>query len=1041
MRFYSFFALVLAVSSGQRLETSGLQRSQCTGLARRSRQVPVDVPLLYNMRTRELAEIPQQLYNAHPNFIARLEIDGWVVQTRRTIATQVVNERVPVCCPWDQNCQQMQQRKTGIQFPCANGGQMVILYNVQKCVCRPGFRGVWCQIPDLIGLPENVAPFPHGPVIRGVSPYTFSDGLANQELSRQQQERNSFNRDQVLRSQQALLWHQQVLRSRLAQAEEYYRRLQGQLTPAMLQSMQEELQRKGAGNTNPYSTIQPEQNLFHRLKSDQMQSNQYSYMPRQGVPEARTPWDLDPFNMQQFPGFRNDARSSIRERQMLAMAFYQQMMDQYKPITRNDGPLQSKNNQNQLQGVKEDLQSVSVKDSSSAQAQAVGTRPDELLQVEKCQSVLQPKLDECLGLYDITLQQFMNPEYINKARVICQNDASVGQCITRLDTSCGEVTARKMINSILKMMGLVCQHIRTNGGKAPMPETSNDEKPIQEEPVRSSNTEIGASPPLAPVSEEMLTTEERQLLEQCQPILEPKINECMTSNELTIQEFINPTNMDKARGLCREGHVVGQCITNLDKACGQAAVLTARKMISSVLRMMGVVCQHIQMNGPLNGGSHSQARADKKNSEPVKEEPVKEEPVQMTSQNKQEKNGPSANLPSEQRTPATHQEMQQCLLLLETKVNECLTFSGLTITDVFAPANLDKARHMCRDNTQLDECIMRHETACAQLPVSVTRPRLMAVINTLNMYCKQIQSSGQADPDSQKNEMNQPEMPGSASVQEQIQKCQLSLEPKINECLHSYGIVLQQFMNPEFIDKSRSICLDSKVVVTCIVELEKVCGVQTVETTRRMLQSLLRTMSMVCERITSTEKEMTSGQGGTVTDTHTLRSGVLGHPSQEIQATKGQQLPHETASNQGDNEIAEVKNELPVKASLQESPSDVDKMKYISRHMEAFGYPLWLIITLILILVVLSLLSVMVICLCVRRRRKQNKVIITREIEKVPIPIDEKMCTIGIPPPSYTTTTIRQTEDGLALPPLDLADDSANVKLDQHIKGDDKECN
>ena len=46
--------------------------------------------------------------------------------------------------------------------------------------------------------------------------------------------------------------------------------------------------------------------------------------------------------------------------------------------------------------------------------------PEEIQQMQQCQAILTPKIDECLQGHDMTLEKFMNPEYMSNAREICE---------------------------------------------------------------------------------------------------------------------------------------------------------------------------------------------------------------------------------------------------------------------------------------------------------------------------------------------------------------------------------------------------------------------------------------------------------------------------------------------------------------------------------------------------------------------------------------------------------------------------------------------
>ncbi|XP_012942827.1 uncharacterized protein LOC101854116 [Aplysia californica] len=257
-------------------------------------------------------------------------------------------------------------------------------------------------------------------------------------------------------------------------------------------------------------------------------------------PLARTPWDLDPF--QQNPALLADPRTRAaleKERRLVALAFYQYMMNQQRandvtrrpsmsgggypspippppvrgidlpgPIPQNDRAMAgdgldyNTGHDDQFQsgpGQDTDVtepQSPAVSMVNDAPMQpnpqgpqmpmagGPGAMPnglgepeapsqEEIAKMEACRGQLEPEMDTCLDSYKLTLEQFMNPDYMTLARDVCESSASVGQCIMRQDKACGEGTqiliTRKMINSVLQMMGMVCQQIMARGD-TPMPQ-------------------------------------------------------------------------------------------------------------------------------------------------------------------------------------------------------------------------------------------------------------------------------------------------------------------------------------------------------------------------------------------------------------------------------------------------------------------------------------------------------------------------------------------------------------------------------------------
>ncbi|KAH9488558.1 hypothetical protein Btru_061823 [Bulinus truncatus] len=1230
--------------------------SQCFGLARRSRQVKVEVPTLYNTRTRQTAAIPQALYSADQGLVSRLESDGWVVRTQRTVVPQNVYERVPVCCPWDSNCHQSQQNQvhTEMNAPCVNGGQLVYKDGQQTCQCPPGHRGLWCQISDNSGRPEPATNFPSGPVIRVASssgPYMDQAIQQAEYLRRQQLAMNSpmYAPVPVQRevqpmspySQQAALWHQQALRARLSQLEDYarsrgypfkrkmcvtcmktlmgrpasmremptfgkwmypnymisrvnrprpyfitpmnkpYRRMympptsprpvpklrnpyamtsSGQQTPYFMESsftVQQEIQPMG---NNPYSLTRGNSDvkyLVDRVQADRLPGNPYNNIPSQGqnylppiakMPSARTPWDLDPFSQQQNPGFMNDPRLPNRlnrERQLLALAVFKELMNRRRsrlstvtPSFRARQPVISPELAKTTTPVSESTKLPEPKEGEGSMPSGFPQMPspEELAQMRVCQSVLEPQIKDCFLTQNLTAEQFMSPDFVEKSAQLCKNSADVGQCIQKLEGVCGESAAgvnKKVTDSLLRMIGMVCNQI--------MARASSQNAPEQQQPINDDDqTRAGVNESQGQGTDEeqsVPTLEEQQQMRQCQGVLEPMLNDCIKGHDLTLEQFMNPEYMKKAMDVCQDSTNVGECVKKLDNACGAPNTKTTKKMLNSILGMMGMVCQQIQAKGgvPVNKNM---------------KEPVQEPEMTQTNQPKPETVPTTAQEGSEgQHEFPTADEirvMQQCQSTVESGLNECLSSYDITIQQFVSPQFTEKASNVCQNGQSVGECLRKLENSCGE--PQVIKKMLMSMMRMMTMVCQQVQSKAgdnhaPAAPSSQpvtaqeSDETNQQRdgMPTQEDIQ-QMQQCQATLEPKINECLKGHDITFQQFNDPQFIDKVRKVCQDSQSVGPCIQQLDKSCGESYINTTRKMLKTVLGMLGMTCQQVPQNDQVDLSGtsqtqDGSPVTlemlhkcettllskvqdclkdhsitfdqflnpqfkdksravcqngeavrqcveklDTECggeatkrmirsvlhmmgtacnnimnqaqgnsipshrgtlLRSGHMPQiPEKKPEENAGQvynnpkqSTPTKTESITNDEDKDLIAGNL-VHGPAAKAMTGEDVVKYTSRDLEIFGYPLWLILTLILILVILVLLFVMVICLCVRRKKKQRKVIITKEAsEKPPLP-EDTMCTIGIPPPSYTITTVQQNEDGLALPPIDLGEDTVSVSVD-----------
>ncbi|CAL1542962.1 unnamed protein product [Lymnaea stagnalis] len=1008
----------------------------------------------------------------------------------------------------------------------------------------------------------------------------------------------------------------------------------GQLPPGMIQAayaIRQELQQQERGPGNPYSNFQD--SPYINSMANQMQGDQ----PPQGarVPEARTPWDLDPFGQQQNPVFMNDPRATrVRapegfnnDRQILALAVYKHILNQQRARLAAGSPIKSVNQpiptqdhskspnpvpqpqqpsveppqmqapyditqmrqclakvepklnacfqtydvtveqfispvyieksrkvcQNgntvgqciqslemacgeaaapttrqmvssvlrtmsmvcqeimarahagsqaipveppvelQTQTTEQKTELPQEQQQQPAQGQQEMPTPEEQQLMIECQKVLEPVLNDCLKEYDITIDQFMNPQYMSKAQALCDDNTAVGQCIMQMDKVCGDYsqkTTKKMIHSILGMMGMVCKHIQERGGDNKISPTSGavpikgqpileEKAPIEEPPMSKTiqqQPELGV--PLQNQSQTegqgeqpMHTEEEQKIMHQCQPVLQSKLNECLHQHGVTVQEFINPEYIDKARNVCQDSISVGHCLRQLDKTCGDGAILVTRKVLTSILQMMGMVCQKIQARG-----ESPMAPATAGNQGPNNHDELVAKPTTNALPQEKETSAPSQQQPQTQEsqddlsvpTQEEQQLMQQCQPVLQNKLNECLQQHGVTVQEFINPEHIDKSRKVCQDNGAVSQCIVQLDKSCGETATVTTRKMLTTILRMMGMVCQQIQAHGdqpkpsvpaQSVQEQQEQQQHQVPKDGQAHIPgnaphngehnqptpqelESMKKCQASLEPRLNECLKGHSLTIEQFVNPDFMDKSRALCKDSNAVGECIMKLDTVCGQDAVDTTRKMIHSILSMMGGVCQKI------MSLGEQGVPTSSKGIPRGPLlrsgGMPPNTPAQSKGNDvkspLPNLASKQVPTSEdmlpSADVSNnnvpsQQDVDGASAKANTGHDTADYVSRDLEIFGYPLWLIITLILILVVLLLLFVMVTCLCVRRRRRQKKVVITKEIEKMPIPIDEKMCTVGIPPPSYTTTAVQQNEDGLALPPLDIGEDSVSVNLDE----------
>jgi len=150
-------------------------------------------------------------------------------------------------------------------------------------------------------------------------------------------------------------------------------------------------------------------------------------------------------------------------------------------------------------------------------------------------------------------------------------------------------------------------------------------------------------------------------------------------------------------------------------------------------------------------------------------------------------------------------------------------------------------------------------------------------------------------------------------------------------------------------------------------------------------------------------------------------------PPMNKEETKKQEaaLPHEQSPKSSYLSSEKVNNADTV-ASASKGDMGHDSAHPINEELKLFGYPLWLVVSLGLALFLALVLFVMVLCLCCRRRYRQKKVEITKVIEKVSVPLDSKLCTIDMPPPSYNTTVVSQNDDNFTLPPLDVDTNSVN---------------
>ncbi|XP_055887625.1 uncharacterized protein LOC106070978 isoform X2 [Biomphalaria glabrata] len=1166
--------------SGPQYQSYQYSYSQCFGLARRSRQTKVEIPTLYNTKTRQSAPVPQALYSADRSVIAKLEGEGWVVRTQRTLVPQFVYERVPVCCPWEQSCDQRQtnqvdQISQDSNAPCANGGQLIYKDGQQVCQCPSGYQGLWCQTPVTSSKVEHTPNFPKGSIIRLTTtsgPY-LDQALNEADILKRQQfpivpmnGRMPVPRDAAPLTpynQQAALWHQQALRARLAQLQDLYVRSRGypiRHTPCVsCRRMKPVVSLPAPGvprpyfarqfqapyllsrankpypqarldkpypqirldktypqirmdkpypqirldksyprglnlytsprpvmiARNPYSSLTSSGQLPPRMMEaaqaiqqdlQQRESNPYSvpsgrrygnpynslpqqtpmYLPPQGarVPEARTPWDLDPFNQQQNPfgqqqnsGYMSDPRASEnynRERQLLAMAVFKQLMDQQRarmavssPVLRAQKPTLEQTQTTTPEAVKVP---EPPKNEVPKEMPLMPT-PEEMVQMRECHSVLEPKIKACFASQDMSIEQFMNPEFIQKSSKLCQNNAVLIQCIQQLGDVCVEKSAqisKKVLDSVLRTVGMVCQQIASRVGTQPVPapQTQQTQDQVSQSSGSTESPNQAQAPEESQDDQTMPSLEEQQQMRQCQGILEPALNECVKSYEITLDQFMNPNFMNKARAVCQDSTNVAMCIKKLDSTCGASNVKTTKKMLNSILGMMGMVCQQIQVEGGVQANKDFQQTSK----EPV-QLPVQEQTMTQTNQQKpglmppppQQAQDP-ADSQQEMPTPEEIRIIQQCQPVLEPGLNECLKNYDLTVQQFASPQFMDKAQNVCLNSNAVGECVRKLENSCGE-PV-VIRKMLMSLMRMMTMVCQQIQTRGgeKSQPAEANNQTPGRTLPGLPTEEtlQHLQQCQPVLHTKINECLKSYDLTLQQFNEPQYVEKSSKICQDGPAVSSCIKQLDKACGEDFVLSTGRIIKSVLGTMGMICGQIQSREQEQAprSHRGPL------LRSGppTLNKNLNENPAPVASENKHESPSqtdNLPTNSDNVVEGEQPTQGlAAKQSSGGEQVVKYMSRDLELFGYPLWLIITLILILAVLLLLFVMVVCLCLRRKKKQRKVVITKDAcEKPPLP-EETLCTIGIPPPSYTITPIQQNEDGLTLPPIDIGEDSVSVSLD-----------
>ncbi|KAK3798029.1 hypothetical protein RRG08_034590 [Elysia crispata] len=657
---------------------------RCFGLARRTRTQTIQKPHLYNVRTGQTAPVPAFLFSAENWVINKMENEGWEVRTRTMNVPKHIYERVPICCPWDNQCNHGRQPQTVASpagpGPCANGGQLIYRDGQRKCECSPGFGGPWCQISEGAGALTAGHPFPTGPLTRvRVTQGPFSEMVREAELWRrkvlQNRQGGQFSqggapmlspRDHLLASvagpwaQQAAMWHHDTLRSKMTQAmtqaqmvraqmaqaaQEHFGRGHGQWQPNDMTPfhVMRAMQQRGG---NPYSAVDPrammamaKQSAFqtgamrgyltelarqemqrqHLMQQQQQQQginpygrhhldlndpniqallrmhnlqptggNPYAAMPpppmtRPGMannpydrtrpfgrqpdavnagmrpPQARTPWDLDPFGNQVPPFMRGDPRRvSPKERQMIAMAMYQHLMAHHRPeATQNQPP----------PGYPERMMPPLIKEFQPEVPMSFGNEQTQQNQEGQSWTATKPEEDSVTA-------------------AIPQGSVDLG-----IETS-GPRSEMGVGDTMPSQLPPV-----TN-----VPNMDNrNMQPMTGDPAMG----MGPQPPMADQPEMMMpphppTAEEIQQMQECQQILTPRIDECLQSHQMTLENFMNPEYMPKAREVCEDSVSVGQCITKLDDACGQTevmAVTVTRKMLASVLQMMTMVCRQIEARG------------------------------------------------------------------------------------------------------------------------------------------------------------------------------------------------------------------------------------------------------------------------------------------------------------------------------------------------------------------------------------------------------------------------------------------------------------
>lgn len=673
----------------------GIDRSdvRCFGLSRRTRTQTIQRPYLYNVKTGQSAPVPSFLFSAENWVIQQMENEGWEVRTRTMNVPKHIYDRVPVCCPWERQCNHARQpqvlsRVSGTG-PCANGGQLIYRDGQQKCECPPGFGGPWCEITEGMSAGQ---PFPTGPLARvKVTQGPFSGMVREADLWRQRVLQNLQGgqlshggasmlsaQDHLLASvagpwaHQAAMWNQDAMRSKMAQEMGHAQMVQAQIAQAaqthfgrgQLQqhdlspvNIMKAMQQSGG---NPYSLMDPraialaKQSAFQEgamrgylaelarqeLQKQQLQQhrqqavNPYSHRslditdpniqallrmhnlqpsgenpfaavpprrpgmsgsrmgdnpydrvrpfgPTTGLqsPRARTPWDLDPFNKQAPPFMRGQTS----DRQMMAMAMYQHLMSHHQPETRPNQP---------GPGYPEERMPPMVRDFQPE----ILMRPnnEQLQQNQASDRWSAPK-----------------PEEMPAADMVPQLDGSLE---TESIADGSEMPPQGPPNSMMNDL--------ENMNDPNMPPMSGSPA------IPMSEQQPGMMmPPQAPSPEEI------QKLQQCQETLTPKIDQCLQGHQISLEQFMNPEFMATARTVCRDNIAIGQCIKQLDSACGQSEGMTVtmtRQILTSVLQMMTMVCRQIEARGeaeipPLqtqHGGPSDQVVGEREPIETPQEENV-----------------------------------------------------------------------------------------------------------------------------------------------------------------------------------------------------------------------------------------------------------------------------------------------------------------------------------------------------------------------------------------------------------------------------------